>query len=101
MIFFLPQAKNELAQHLGEDPLPLRRAKITTEAATKKAERATKAAEEAAAAARVAAAKAAEARAAAEEAVAEAQRKVSSKPALFCYVTCCLTFWVPLSLKKP
>ena len=30
------KAKNELAQHLGEDPLPLRRAKITTEAATKK-----------------------------------------------------------------
>jgi len=34
------KAKNELAQHLAEDPLPLRRAKITTEAATKKAQRA-------------------------------------------------------------
>jgi len=34
------KAKNELAQHLAEDPLPLRRAKITTEAATKKAEKA-------------------------------------------------------------
>ena len=28
------------AQHLAEDPLPLRRAKITTEAATKKAQKA-------------------------------------------------------------
>jgi len=34
------KAKNELAQHLAEDPLPLRRAKITTEAATKKAQKA-------------------------------------------------------------
>lgn len=33
------RAKNELAQHLGEDPLPLRRAKITQEAALKKAEK--------------------------------------------------------------
>jgi len=41
------KAKNELAQHLGEDPLPLRRAKITNEAAVKKAERASRAAEEA------------------------------------------------------
>jgi len=30
------KAKNELAQHLAEDPLPLRRAQLTTEAATKK-----------------------------------------------------------------
>eukprot|EP01089_Gocevia_fonbrunei_P012814 TRINITY_DN3122_c0_g3_i1.p1 TRINITY_DN3122_c0_g3~~TRINITY_DN3122_c0_g3_i1.p1 ORF type:complete len:140 (+),score=51.70 TRINITY_DN3122_c0_g3_i1:200-619(+) len=36
------KAKNELAQHLGEDPLPLRRAKITTEAAAKKADRTAK-----------------------------------------------------------
>jgi len=42
------KAKNELAQHLGEDPLPLRRAKITLEAAVKKADRATKVAQEAA-----------------------------------------------------
>jgi len=42
------KAKNELAQHLAEDPLPLRRAKLTTEAATKKAEKARKVAEEAA-----------------------------------------------------
>jgi len=39
------KAKAELAQHLAEDPLPLRRAKITTEAAVKKAERASAAAE--------------------------------------------------------
>jgi len=30
------KAKAELAQHLGTDNLPLRKAKITTEAATKK-----------------------------------------------------------------
>jgi len=41
------KAKAELAQHLGSDPLPLRRAKITQEAAVKKAERATAAAVEA------------------------------------------------------
>jgi len=41
------KAKNELAQHMAEDPLPLRRAKLTTEAATKKAEKARIAAEEA------------------------------------------------------
>jgi len=34
------RSKNELAQHLGEDPLPLRKAKLSTEAATKKAEKA-------------------------------------------------------------
>jgi len=68
------KAKNELAQHLAEDPLPLRRAKITQEAAVKKADRATKAAEEAAAAA-------ARAREAAEEAVAEAERKVGEAEA--------------------
>jgi len=36
-----------LAQHLSSDPLPLRRAKITQEAAVKKAEKATAAAIEA------------------------------------------------------
>jgi len=41
------KSKNELSQHLGSDPLPLRRAKITQEAAVKKAERATAAAIEA------------------------------------------------------
>jgi len=34
------RAKNELAQHLSEDPLPLRKAKITAEAAAKKTEKA-------------------------------------------------------------
>jgi len=34
------RAKNELAQHLNEDPLPLRKAKLSTEAVTKKAEKA-------------------------------------------------------------
>jgi myosin heavy subunit len=41
------RAKNELAQHLAEDPLPLRRAKITAEAAAKRNERAVAAAAEA------------------------------------------------------
>eukprot|EP01125_Pyxidicula_operculata_P014855 TRINITY_DN4_c1_g1_i1.p1 TRINITY_DN4_c1_g1~~TRINITY_DN4_c1_g1_i1.p1 ORF type:complete len:413 (+),score=161.29 TRINITY_DN4_c1_g1_i1:48-1286(+) len=60
------KAKNELAQHLGEDPLPLRKAKITTEAATKKAEKARVAADQAAKAAD-------EARVAAEQAAAAAE----------------------------
>jgi len=55
------RAKNELAQHLSSDPLPLRRAKITQEAAVKRADRAT----QAAAAARE---EASRARAAAQEA---------------------------------
>merc|ERR1712137_1292156 len=42
------KAKAELAQHLAEDPLPLRRAKITAEAAVKRADKARQAAEEAA-----------------------------------------------------
>jgi vacuolar-type H+-ATPase subunit I/STV1 len=41
------RAKAELASHLASDPLPLRRAKINTEAATKKAEKAKLAADEA------------------------------------------------------
>jgi len=41
------RAKNELAQHLGEDPLPLRKAKLSTEAASKKAEKARGVAEKA------------------------------------------------------
>jgi chromosome segregation ATPase len=52
------RAKNELAQLLAEDPLPLRRAKITLEAAVKRADRAVKAAEEALAAAQAALAEA-------------------------------------------
>eukprot|EP01125_Pyxidicula_operculata_P006973 TRINITY_DN2386_c0_g1_i1.p1 TRINITY_DN2386_c0_g1~~TRINITY_DN2386_c0_g1_i1.p1 ORF type:complete len:328 (+),score=107.77 TRINITY_DN2386_c0_g1_i1:24-1007(+) len=64
------RAKNELAQHLAEDPLPLRKAKITTEAATKKAEKARKAAEESYA-------KAEADRKSAEQAVAELQQKLA------------------------
>jgi len=60
------KAKAELAQHLAEDPLPLRRAKITTEAAVKKAEKARVASEEAAE-------QASRSRAAAEARVAEAE----------------------------
>jgi hypothetical protein len=45
------RAKNELAQHLSEDPLPLRKAKLTATAAAKKTEKAKQVAHEAAAAA--------------------------------------------------
>jgi hypothetical protein len=41
------RAKAQLAAHLAEDPLPLRRAKITNAAAVKKADRALKKAQEA------------------------------------------------------
>jgi len=78
------KAKAELAQHLAEDPLPLRRAKITAEAAVKKAERTAHAsadakikAEHDAHAAKEAAIKASEYRANAEKAArsaAEAKR---------------------------
>lgn len=69
------RAKNELAQHLGEDPLPLRRAKITQEAAVKKAERARQAAE-------AAIASAAEATKQAEEAAQQAtQARLSAEEA--------------------
>lgn len=82
------KAKNELAQHLGEDPLPLRKAKITAEAAAKKTDKANnlaqadreaaesaKAKADADAAAADAAKKAAEAaRKAAEDAAAAAER---------------------------
>ena len=61
------KAKNELAQHLGEDPLPLRRAKITLEAALRRADKATTAAAESREKAEAAAAEASKARAAAEE----------------------------------
>lgn len=47
------RAKAELAQHLAEDPLPLRKAKITLEAAVKKADKAAIAAEAAVEEARV------------------------------------------------
>jgi len=68
------RAKNELAQHLGEDPLPLRKAKLTTEAATKKAEKAAHAAGEAFAAAEKSAKEAAKAKAEADEAALQAEK---------------------------
>jgi len=68
------KAANELAQHLAEDPLPLRRAKITTEAAVKKAERTAKAAAEAVVAAEAA-------RIAAENSLEEAFVKVQEAEA--------------------
>merc|ERR1711934_763793 len=40
------RAKAELAQHLAEDPLPLRRAKITAESAEKRAEKTLKQAQD-------------------------------------------------------
>ena len=77
------KAKAELAQHLAEDPLPLRKAKITQEAAVKKAERATAAAAEARTAAEEATKRATEAKnesikakAVAEAALAEAKAKL-------------------------
>jgi len=66
------KAKNELAQHLAEDPLPLRKAKITLEAALKKAEKARAPFEAATKAAETARAAAEEAREAAEESSREA-----------------------------
>ena len=77
------KAANELAQHLAEDPLPLRKAKITQEAAVKKAERAKVAAGKAREAAQEATKRATEAKeasirakAAAEAALAEASQKL-------------------------
>jgi len=68
------KAKAELAQHLAEDPLPLRKAKITLEAARKKAEKARAPFE--------AVTKAAEAaRAKAEAALAEASSRVDEAEA--------------------
>jgi len=55
------KAKNELAQHKAEDPLPLRKAKTTQEAALRKAEKKKAAAEKATQAAHDTAAKLAEA----------------------------------------
>merc|ERR1711874_298030 len=66
------KAANELAQHLAEDPLPLRRAKITAEAAVKRSEKATKAAADARQAAEASASAASKARESAEQAAAEA-----------------------------
>mmetsp|Transcript_1056 Transcript_1056/g.1541 ORF Transcript_1056/g.1541 Transcript_1056/m.1541 type:complete len:320 (-) Transcript_1056:75-1034(-) len=68
------KAKAELEIHLAEDPLPLRRAKITLEAAVKRSDRATKAAEAATAAA-------IQARQEAEAAVEDAVKKVDEAQA--------------------
>jgi len=69
------KAANELAQLKGEDPLPLRKAKITQESAVRKAEKARKEAEQATAEARArteeAKARTAEAKAKTEEAKAK------------------------------
>jgi len=77
------KAANELAQLLAEDPLPLRRAKITMEAAVKKAERTAAAAEAATAAAKQARLDAEAAVDDAVKQVAEAEKylnEVKSKP---------------------
>jgi len=70
------KAANELAQHLASDPLPLRKAKTTTEAAKRKAEKARAPFAEATAKAQAAADAAEAARQAAEDAVEEARRQV-------------------------
>merc|ERR1712137_383878 len=75
------KAANELAQLLAEDPLPLRRAKITQEAAVKKAERATKAAADAVVAAKAAVDAASAARVEAEKAVDDANNQVAEAEA--------------------
>merc|ERR1712125_258649 len=68
------KAANELAQHLAEDPLPLRRAKITAEAAVKRAEKTSKAAADARASAEASANAASKARQAAEQSAQEASQ---------------------------
>jgi len=77
------KAANELAQHLSSDPLPLRKAKMTTEAAKRKAEKARAPFAEATAKAKAAAAEAESRRHAAEEAAAEAEadRRASEEAA--------------------
>jgi len=73
------KTKNELSQHLAQDPLPLRKAKITQEAAVKKADKAAAAASEARASAS-AARKAADA-AAKEATAARTQAESSARQA--------------------
>jgi chromosome segregation ATPase len=77
------KAKAELAQHLAEDPLPLRKAKITLEAARKKAEKARAPFEAATKLAEAARAKAEAALEDAQNRVAEAEaylNEVKAKP---------------------
>eukprot|EP01100_Stratorugosa_tubuloviscum_P015538 TRINITY_DN8_c1_g1_i3.p1 TRINITY_DN8_c1_g1~~TRINITY_DN8_c1_g1_i3.p1 ORF type:complete len:406 (+),score=302.00 TRINITY_DN8_c1_g1_i3:77-1294(+) len=68
------KAKAELAQVLAEDPLPLRKAKITQEAAVKKAEKATNIAAEARSKASASANAASQARKQASEQAAQAKK---------------------------
>jgi len=82
------KAKAELAQHLAQDPLPLSKAKITLEAALKKAEKsrapfeaATKQAEAARAASEEARKKSEDATAQAEAALDEARKRVDEAEA--------------------
>jgi len=75
------KSKNELAQHLAEDPLPLRRSKINQEAAVKKAEKATKAAADAVVASEAATRAAADAVAASEKAKQAAEKAVEDMSA--------------------
>jgi len=75
------KAANELAQLLAEDPLPLRRAKITQEAAVKKAERAIKIAADAVVTAAAAVEAASAARVEAEKAVDDAVKRVEEAEA--------------------
>jgi len=82
------RAKNELAQHLGEDPLPLRKAKLTAEAAAKKTDKANavaqatrEAAERDKKSAEVAADAAERDRLAAEESVKEAEHALAAAEA--------------------
>jgi len=75
------KAKAELAQHLAEDPLPLRKAKITQEAAVKRAERTAQAAADARTAATQATKAAAEAKEESNRAKAEAESKVAEAEA--------------------
>merc|ERR1712137_427004 len=67
------KAKNELAQLLAEDPLPLKRAKITQEAAVRKADKATAHAAQTRQASEASAAAASKARAQAEQDAAQAE----------------------------
>jgi DNA polymerase III gamma/tau subunit len=72
------KAKNELSQHLAKDPLPLSRAKITQEAAVKKADKAAQAASDARKAAESSATQATAARAAAEQDARDAEKARSA-----------------------
>jgi len=75
------KAANELKQHLSSDPLPLRKAKITQEAAVKKADKATAVAAEARKNAAKAREAAAQAKAAAEAALQDAREQVDKAEA--------------------